>query len=267
MKTGIKPRLFDDNYRLINLNRIFRQTSRRVIDQLVCKACVAATNGFIIARRSRASKSMLQKTAVQLCVSFNIENEEVCSGVIESNINIFLYIIDNKKGLFGDRICSIVLQDRGCGTVDSTWKIKIPQERAPPVSAPSTGTTFKILHLTDFHLDNLYTPGGNARCDAPLCCQSDQGNASIQSDACGYWGDYRNGDAPLHSVENVFDEAVHHDFDVVYFTGDIVSHRVWSTSVEGNRRDLQNVYGLLGEKFRAPIFPILGNHEPHPLNA
>lgn len=45
-----------------------------------------------------------------------------------------------------------------------------------------------------------------------------------------------------------------------------MSHRVWSTSVEGNQQDMRKIYGLLGEKFNGLVFPVLGNHEPHPLN-
>lgn len=52
----------------------------------------------------------------------------------------------------------------------------------------------------------------------------------------------------------------------MYYTGDIVSHRVWSTSVAGNQQDMKTIYELLGEKFSALVFPVLGNHEPHPLN-
>lgn len=67
---------------------------------------------------------------------------------------------------------------------------------------------FHILHLSDFHIDNLYTPGGNALCDAPLCCQSDQGGPSSSESACGYWGDYRYADSPLHTIENAVDQAL-----------------------------------------------------------
>lgn len=67
---------------------------------------------------------------------------------------------------------------------------------------------FRILHLSDFHIDNLYTPGGNADCDAPLCCQSDQGAPSNGAAPCGYWGDYRSSDSPLHAIEDAVDQAV-----------------------------------------------------------
>lgn len=56
------------------------------------------------------------------------------------------------------------------------------------------------------------------------------------------------------------------DASFVYYTGDIISHRVWSTSVEKNTRDLIEIYELLDTYFDVPVYPVLGNHEPHPLN-
>lgn len=54
----------------------------------------------------------------------------------------------------------------------------------------------------------MYTPGGNALCDAPLCCQSDQDGPSTEAAACGYWGDYRSSDSPVHAIEDAVDQAL-----------------------------------------------------------
>ncbi|XP_011865164.1 PREDICTED: sphingomyelin phosphodiesterase-like [Vollenhovia emeryi] len=54
----------------------------------------------------------------------------------------------------------------------------------------------------------------------------------------------------------------------VYFTGDIVDHGVWETTVEGNAKSLYKSYLQIHETFKnyVPVYPLLGNHEPHPLN-
>lgn len=55
--------------------------------------------------------------------------------------------------------------------------------------------------------------------------------------------------------------------EFVYYTGDIISHRVWDTSVDGNQQALTLIYDLLDKYFgNATVLPVLGNHEPHPLN-
>lgn len=55
----------------------------------------------------------------------------------------------------------------------------------------------------------------------------------------------------------------------VYFTGDIISHKVWGTSVESNKEDIRKAYDLVHKIYKpynVKVFPVIGNHEPHPVN-
>lgn len=53
----------------------------------------------------------------------------------------------------------------------------------------------------------------------------------------------------------------------VYFTGDIVDHGVWETSFKGNIESINKTYSQIYETFRnIPVYPIMGNHEAHPVN-
>lgn len=53
----------------------------------------------------------------------------------------------------------------------------------------------------------------------------------------------------------------------MYYTGDIINHRVWMTSIKDNIKNIKQLYAKLRETFvDTPVFPILGNHEPNPLN-
>lgn len=57
------------------------------------------------------------------------------------------------------------------------------------------------------------------------------------------------------------------NIDFIYVTGDIVDHSVWSTSITANSDVITKVMNELKEEFPdTPIYPILGNHEPSPLN-
>jgi len=52
----------------------------------------------------------------------------------------------------------------------------------------------------------------------------------------------------------------------VYFTGDIIDHGVWETSIEENMKSLNKTYFQIRETFNVSVYPILGNHESHPMN-
>jgi sphingomyelin phosphodiesterase len=65
----------------------------------------------------------------------------------------------------------------------------------------------KVLHLTDLHVDFEYEPKSLADCDQPLCCRrtSTSKNGSLTPDRlAGYWGDYRDCDLPLWTLQNMF---------------------------------------------------------------
>lgn len=86
----------------------------------------------------------------------------------------------------------------------------------------------------------------------------------MPEDAAGYYGDYRNCDVPWHSVVSAMKHinSTHKNIDWIYFTGDVVDHGIWETSVDDNIIIMEKVFTLLRETFPSiPLYPILGNHE------
>lgn len=127
-----------------------------------------------------------------------------------------------------------------------------------------------ILHITDVHHDPLYLPGSLAECEEPLCCQRHKELVQNSSKAAGYWGDYRDCDLPWHTI----DQSLRHikqthgsKIDFIFQTGDIIDHMIWDTSIEKNKQVYRRVTERIYELFPdTPVYPCIGNHEPHPLN-
>jgi sphingomyelin phosphodiesterase len=65
----------------------------------------------------------------------------------------------------------------------------------------------RILQLSDIHVDFEYQPGSLAECGQPLCCRnnSNYNNSLGSKQSAGFWGDYRNCDIPIWTVEDMFD--------------------------------------------------------------
>ncbi|KAH1004168.1 hypothetical protein HUJ04_003965 [Dendroctonus ponderosae] len=255
-------------------------------DKAICSICYAAANFLIFERRNNVPLEVIALEAAAVCVLLGIEDAEVCTGVIDLNLPIFAYLVDADESLQGERICDVILQKSGCNQTTFEWSIDIPEGQTVSRKNPSNPeSTFNILQISDFHYDPLYMQGKTKACTRPVCCQSDQedGDAS-EGTACGYWSEYNNVDASEVLVDesirkaNEFVGAFYRkfshgltsdfqDFEYVYFTGDIVTHRVWSTSVENNTRDMKLIFRKMKSAFSGkPIYPILGNHEPTPLN-
>jgi hypothetical protein len=51
------------------------------------------------------------------------------------------------------------------------------------------------------------------------------------------------------------------------YSGDSVDHAMWNTSIQGNSDTIIRIIKEIRTNFPdITLLPILGNHEPHPLN-
>ncbi|CAH1968580.1 unnamed protein product [Acanthoscelides obtectus] len=230
-----------------------------------CLTCDVLVNLLLVQFWAGIDKQTLANEVIFICTATKIEDQAVCSGLVQENLDIFEYIAKNDKKFNGHRVCGLLLQKFDCYPDKSDWKISIPPRGHTKKKAVSTDT-FNILHITDIHLDPRYTEGKKVDCGEPLCCQDDQKTADVGDRPCGYWSEYLHVDTPVHLLEEVIAQSGVHDFDYVYMTGDLVSHRVWETSIEGNTETITRTYDLLLQNYHVPIFPVLGNHEAHPVN-
>ncbi|KAJ8971577.1 hypothetical protein NQ314_000634 [Rhamnusium bicolor] len=195
-----------------------------------------------------------------------------CEDVININLPILEYIVENSNILDPELACSVLLQNGRCyySKPALTWKSQIPsisQMKIPQVTYNPNAKPLKILHLTDFHITPDYEVGGVENCGYPLCCKKGLGNPLFSSKA-GIWGDY-NCDIPLWLFGNTMFHLnrTHKDIDLVYFTGDIIDHTVWKSSVEENSKLIYFTYRTLFDTFpNKLILPVIGNHESTPLN-
>uniref|UniRef100_A0A1L8EJC3 Sphingomyelin phosphodiesterase n=1 Tax=Haematobia irritans TaxID=7368 RepID=A0A1L8EJC3_HAEIR len=253
------------------------------VDQFfVCTTCRAAIN--VIARTFRDedgelngphNKGYVKSFVLGFCDKLNIQTEEVCGELFESHWPYVEYIIMNTV-IDSREFCGMFMQFSFCnvGThPDYEWTLdvdnSIPAATAPKTDIPAKGSNdLKILHLTDIHHDPLYEPGALAECDEPMCCQRHKDVAQGTSKAAGFWGDYRDCDLPWQTVDNAFTHIKEtHKIDYIYQTGDVIDHMVWATSDEKNKEVYEKVTNKLYEVFPGiPVYPTIGNHEPHPLN-
>ncbi|XP_022919311.2 sphingomyelin phosphodiesterase-like [Onthophagus taurus] len=232
----------------------------------ICNTCRYVIDGVIKFQRSGVSKEDMLKLIKYLCNTFSDHGPLMCNSMADMEIDAMLFMINNRKNLTADRVCSIYLQNHLCVDPDEyDWVIDLPTEPNKKDSVNiNDKKPFKILHLTDIHVDPDYKPGSDADCGKPLCCQSGVGNNSETT--AGFWGDYHVCDMPWHSVSDLLQHVTtqHSDVKYVYFTGDIIAH-TWKTTKESNTKVIQQLSREFKKYFKSTkVFPILGNHEAHP---
>ncbi|XP_053699315.1 sphingomyelin phosphodiesterase-like [Sabethes cyaneus] len=242
-----------------------------------CILCRSIVSQLMQQRIDGATRADLFATAYELCTSLQIQESDVCFGVIDINIDIFLHIFDERPNLGADSVCGVIFQSSSCVINDPEfldWSVNVDSGGEPVSQSKhfpnSRGENdIKIVHLTDSHYDPKYEVGYNANCNKPTCCRNDQGIPDDPEDGAGFWGDLRLCDSSWASIEDAIDHIVeqHPDAAYIYHTGDIVDHGVWETSVSHNIRTMNRFHNKLVEAFpNTPVYNAIGNHEAHPTN-
>lgn len=211
-----------------------------------------------------------RQALLSICAYFDIQTPAVCGGLFDLNWPILDYIL-NETIAESRSICGM-LPITICQLQQEEYLLDLSIEGESPDGSNSelaerSDEELVVLHLTDIHYDPDYRQGSWAECSEPICCRDDA-PAGSQSVGAGYWSDYRTCDTPRHLIVNTFDHIRKtHKLDWIYHTGDVPPHNVWSTTKQGNIDMLTEIDGLLAEYFPGiPIYPCLGNHEPHPTN-
>ncbi|XP_053681968.1 sphingomyelin phosphodiesterase-like [Sabethes cyaneus] len=242
-----------------------------------CILCRSIVSQLMQQRVNGATRADLFATAYELCTTLQIQESDVCFGVIELNIDFFLYIFDNRPNLGADSVCGVIFQSSSCVMNDPEfldWSVNVDTNGEPITQSKHfpnarSENDIKIVHITDLHYDSKYEAGYNAVCNRPACCRNDQGIPNNPQEGAGFWGDYRDCDSPWVSVEDTIDHIVenHPDAAYIYHTGDIIDHGVWETSIGHNIRSMNRLHNKLIEAFpNTPVYNAIGNHEAHPTN-
>ncbi|KAJ6086657.1 hypothetical protein N7467_005571 [Penicillium canescens] len=126
----------------------------------------------------------------------------------------------------------------------------------------------RIAHFSDIHVDQLYITGANANCSKPMCCRNytlaDEPNNNHAP--AGPFGDHNCG-APPSLEESMYAAIQEISPDFSIFTGDIVDHGIWNTSVDHNTMEIRRSYRAMANAGMQFVYSTLGNHEMSPANA
>lgn len=132
----------------------------------------------------------------------------------------------------------------------------------------NTTGTGTFIHVSDIHLDLLYTSGSNTKCGEPLCCRADDGPGTSANNTAGVFGDYAC-DTSMNTFESFLQQLQLLDPqpDFIIFTGDSPPHDIWKQSREGNLASLTTQSQLFASFLPSiPVYSVLGNHASFPVN-
>ncbi|PYH95122.1 Metallo-dependent phosphatase [Aspergillus ellipticus CBS 707.79] len=249
-----------------------------------CAACETLLK--TLQHLAQQGQSTLQSALTDVCISSKIEDPDVCTGLIASQVPAAHYVLTRLglKSHTSQTFCASVL--RVCPSPVRLSNLALPpppscpsqstpSNTPPPLSPPNTTTTttttvqtIRIAHLTDTHLDPLYTPGSNANCSKPICCRpytprDSPGNTSWP---CSPWGD-AHCDTPLPLLTSALRaiSSLNPPPALTIYAGDAIPHDIWSESRASVLSTLNTTYAAF-RTLNHPVYSAIGNHDTHPLN-
>ncbi|ORZ01161.1 Metallo-dependent phosphatase-like protein [Syncephalastrum racemosum] len=242
--------------------------------QKSCSSCISLMQ--IVKNLSFMSETFLIATLTNVCQRTQKVDKEVCAGVIREQAPILRKVLKTMEvsGRDGHLLCAAVLNSCPYPEVEP-WQVPFPKPKPSHVpERRSSGRTFSVLQLSDWHVDPLYEAGSEALCDKPICCRADYTDFSNITRPASIWGAY-SCDTPISLIESLleFIPTVAPEISFGILTGDVPPHEVWSTLPTIKTQLIQDEsYRLLHSHFDSPelintlLYPAVGNHESAPTN-
>ncbi|GAW18908.1 hypothetical protein ANO14919_083910 [Xylariales sp. No.14919] len=226
---------------------------------LQLKLAAARGDDFFVALTTRA------------CKRLKITDDDVCEGSIALEGPIIAHSLRSLHiGSKTSRLICVALFGM-CSFPDvEEYKVPFPSPKPKSQRPKASGKNpLRIVHYSDIHIDPWYTEGADANCTKFICCR-----------------DYSDHQAPGHVVrlarpngehtcdspvvlERSMYEAVQTvvpDAAFTIFTGDIVDHAVWNTTVIQNTLDVTDAYNRMATAGFL-VYGTAGNHEASPANS
>ncbi|KAJ7679351.1 sphingomyelin phosphodiesterase [Mycena polygramma] len=231
-----------------------------------CPSCLALFTSLKPVAQSGDDALIIQLTG--LCIQLGAASPDVCAGVVANAGPVLArdFRQINTTGPTAEKLCDALMGVCGSKTV-TPFAVQFPK---PPPAHPkvfkSRGRTpFRVVHLSDVHIDRQYTPGSEANCTKPICCRDFADSPAVPTLPAGPNGN-SHCDSPVPLADSMLAavESLKPIFSI--FTGDVADRAVWLINQSHVSADLHDFNAEMAAKLSAPIFPSLGNHDTAPVN-
>ncbi|KAF9926168.1 hypothetical protein BGZ65_007390, partial [Modicella reniformis] len=160
------------------------------VKTLSCTACVAALIG--VKEVSLLNKNWVLSAGRELCPALAKQAPEVCDGMVELYGNALIESVIKADISSGDgKLICHSLGSLCPAPAVTSGTLTFPKPKpAKPVAPTASGQLIDVLHLSDWHVDELYAPGSEAVCGKPTCCRKFTDSPTTPQRAASSWGDY-----------------------------------------------------------------------------
>ncbi|KAF9277418.1 hypothetical protein BGZ88_001177, partial [Linnemannia elongata] len=231
-----------------------------------CTAAIKVSRGY-----ARANATAAVELSKRLCPSITKYPVDVCNGYLDMQVPVMIKATQSAYFKEDDDkfICHSMFGMCPSPAITAN-PLRFPRPKPKfPIKPVHSGKLVNVVHLSDWHVDELYEPGAEAACDKPICCRTfptTNTTAPIRRKAAT-WGDYRC-DTPIKLTQDLmkFIRKEIPNIDFAILTGDVPPHDTWLETKETVTPILEHSYALI-ESFlgkNTNLYPTIGNHDAGP---
>uniref|UniRef100_A0A1I7X6J4 Sphingomyelin phosphodiesterase n=1 Tax=Heterorhabditis bacteriophora TaxID=37862 RepID=A0A1I7X6J4_HETBA len=263
-----------------------------------CLACTAIVDGVQAMLSLNKTDQEVADFVTRTCNLLNVEQPHVCKNIVDAFTFELAFVL--RRALFtSNEFCGAFIQDCGQSEFPLTvmWNLTMPGNKPPikpwpiiPVTRVSRSfqdnkPTYRVLHLSDIHIDRQYAVGTEAYCQLDdligtyaMCCRNYDDETSVGRKnkkkpiyvPAGKWGMPYACDLPYETFESALKHISknHTDLDYIIITGDFEAHDSWDYTETLTKENMQNMTNVLLKYFpNTPVYIAIGNHEGVPQDA
>ncbi|KAI0205119.1 Metallo-dependent phosphatase-like protein [Astrocystis sublimbata] len=263
---GVQKPLFSNPKGLSNLELDMPLDAQSAASCAVCEATLLQMK--LAAARG---DDFFVSVTTSACKRLKIADDDVCEGSVALEGPILAHSLRGLSlGSRTSRLICVALFGR-CAfpdveEFDVPFPSPKPKRRRPK---PSGQEPLHVVHYSDIHIDPWYTEGADANCTKFICCRNyadgpAPGDAVLPARPNGE----HTCDSPISLEQSMYKAIGELVPDAVFsiFTGDIVDHAVWNTTIIENSIDVRNAYDRMDDAGML-VYGTAGNHEASPANS
>ncbi|WKX89130.1 hypothetical protein Q1695_008631 [Nippostrongylus brasiliensis] len=253
-----------------------------------CDICTMFVDAINLLIQQNKTDTEIENFLTELCDAINLEQPHVCKHIIQAFASEIIFVL-TQAIITPNELCGAFIKN--CGTsefpLNVMWNITIPDGKPPVKPWPTVAAnkpTYKVLHLSDIHIDRQYAVGSEAYCQLDdvlgtyaMCCRNYVDDASVSRSKTkpiyvpsGPWGMPYACDLPFQTFDAALSHIskAHKDLDYIMITGDFEAHDSWDYTEDLTRTNIENVTAVLLKYFpKTPVYVSIGNHEGVPQDA
>ncbi|KAK6988045.1 Saposin B-type domain-containing protein [Favolaschia claudopus] len=236
-----------------------------------CPACLALLSAF--QSIALTGDDPFITTLTSLCIGLGTADPDVCTGLIAREGPILAHDLrsisitpTSSPSSTAQKLCDALM---GMCVSHPVTPFTVPFPKPAPTHPKvfkSRGKPIRVAHLSDVHIDRMYTVGAEANCTKSICCRDFDDSPPTPPTVPALPNGNSHCDSPISLADSMLEEIERLNPRFSIFTGDVVEGATWLVDQAEVTTDLQAFDARMAAKLSASIFPSLGN-DSAPVNA